>query len=58
MSANIMGILPSLMLLFTVFIYVAIIGGIIMYFVKLYKVHVRIDQKLALLMEKLDQNKQ
>jgi hypothetical protein len=58
MSANIMGFLPSFMLLFTVFIYVAIIGGIIVYFVKLYKVHVRIDQKLALLMEKLDHKEQ
>jgi len=54
MSENIMGILPSLLLLITGLFYVAIIGGVVFYLVKLYKVHVRIDQKLALLMEKLD----
>ena len=55
MSASIIDFSPTLMLLF---IYVTIIGGIILYFVKLYKVHVRIEKKLALLMEKLDQKEQ
>ena len=55
MSANIIEFSPTFILLF---IYGAIIGGIILYFVKLYKVHVRIEQKLALLMEKLDQKEQ
>jgi len=53
MSANIMDNLPIVGI-----IYLAMIGGVVLYFVKLYKVHVRIDQKLALLMEKLDRKEQ
>jgi hypothetical protein len=54
MSGNILSTLPSVILMFSLLFYVALIGAVIIYFYKLYKVHLSIDKKLGQIVNSME----